>query len=93
LIITVDTPTTPKEAAQLHPFVQCYKPAGVATYKLLDVKSRRYERRLAHDAGEWRHPAVGEDDKAMDVIIHQHQTHRSWHGDYCNLCDKHLYTR
>ncbi len=93
MIITTDTPTNPKEAAQLHPFIQAHKPHGFASYQLLDVKARRQERRLAHDAGEWKHPAIGEDDKAMDVIIHQHQTHRSWHGDYCILSDKHLYTR
>ena len=78
MIITTDTPSTPKEAAQLHPFVQCYKTHGVATYLMLSGKDRRLERDYAHLAGEWRHPACGEDDKLMDLVHKQHQMHRSW---------------
>jgi hypothetical protein len=63
---------------KLQPFVSATRPHGKATYQLLFGADRRLERHYAHIAGEWRHPAVGEDDKAMDVITEQHQTHRSW---------------
>ena len=66
MIITTDTPSTPKEAAQLHPFVQCYKEHGTATYLILSGKDRRLEREYAHLAGDWRHPACGEDLPLMD---------------------------
>ena len=88
MIITTETPTTPKEAAQLHPFVQCYKPAGMATHQMLLPHERRFERHLAHIAGEWRHPACGEDDKLMDVVRKQHQTNRSWEHCYCLLDER-----
>ena len=63
---------------KLHPFVAATRPHGTAAYQDLDGADRIRERHYAHIAGEWRHPACGEDDKTMDVVIEQHQTHRSW---------------
>ncbi len=88
MIITTDTPSTPKEAAQLHPFVQCYKTHGVATYLILSGKDRRLEREYAHLAGDWRHPACGEDLPLMTLVKQQHQTNRSWMHLTCDLTDR-----
>ena len=63
---------------KLQPFVSATRPHGKAAYQMLFGADRRLERHYAHIAGEWRHPACSDDDKAMDVITEQHQTHRSW---------------
>ena len=62
---------------KLQPFVSATRPHGCASYQLLFGTDRRLERHYAHMLGEWRHPACS-DDKAMDVVVDQHQTHRSW---------------
>ena len=74
--------------AKLHPFVAAHRSHGLATYQLLCGADRRLERYYAHIAGEWRHPACGDDDKAMDVVTEQHQTNRSWQHCYCLLSEK-----
>ncbi len=61
---------------KLQPFVSATRPHGKATYQLLFGADRRLERHYAHIAGEWRHPAGGEDGKAMEVMTEQHQSAR-----------------
>ena len=63
---------------KLHPFIIANRAQTQATIYELTGSERRRELHIAHDAGEWRHPACGEDDKLMDLVRHQHQMHRSW---------------
>ena len=72
---------------KLHPFMVCYRPHGTAVYQDLSHKDRMNERELAHLAGEWRHPAVGEDLPLMTLIKTQHQMNRSWHHIRTDLPD------
>ena len=66
---------------KLHPFIIANRPQTQATISELTQTERFQELEYAHLAGEWRHPACGEDDKLMDVVRTQHQTTRSWQCD------------
>ncbi len=72
---------------KLQPFVSAHRPHDTPAYLLVTHKDRMMERETARIAGEWRHPACGEMDKMMDVITHQHQTHRSWMECKSDLTD------
>ena len=87
-MIIIPEDATVSLLAKLHPFLQAHKPHITAVYQDLSHKNRLLERHYAHILGEWRHPALAEDDKAMDVIRHQHQTNRSWQHCYCLLSEK-----
>jgi hypothetical protein len=69
--------------AKIAPFVAAHRPHWKPIYSEVDYNTRMAELHYAHQCGEWRHPACGEDDKAMDVIQEQHTpfdvTNRSYH--------------
>ena len=68
-----------KTMSQLQRLVSAYRPHGTAAYQDLTGADRKAEKDIAHLAGEWKHPAIGEDDKTMDLVRTQHQMTRSYH--------------